>query len=233
MPTFVVTFNGETTTFGPEHVTDDGWEYRIEGSGDTGVKWLWTWSGSPLEHADGRRWGDWTEGRYIPVDRKHHVPVGIQYYGDPVDLRRIAVIGLETAPGDMPTHGVRARYRGGVGLNVYNEGRRQDFVGDITLVADFSESTIGGDMDGWEFRNEGNDGWEALPGLSYTLADTAISGNGFTTSIASCTGCRIEVVDSTVSGKFYGPYADETGGTVQAEFGNGAVGIGAFYTDRD
>ena len=79
VPTFVVTFNGETTTFGPEHVPENRTSYRIEGPGDTDVKRLVTWWGTPLEHADGRYWGDWTEGRFVPLDRKHHFPVFLRY----------------------------------------------------------------------------------------------------------------------------------------------------------
>ncbi len=234
-PTFVVTHNEETTTFGPEHLgaqVELPNNYFIEDLGDNNDKWLWTWAGRPLELADGRYWGGWTEGRYIPSDWKHHFPVNIYYNGDPTDLRRIAVIGLETAPGDMPTHDVRARYSGRVSMQTFpaDSGPFRDFLGDIALIAHFSEGTIGGFSDNWRVWNEG---WQDLPALSYTLADAPINGNGFTTSVASCAGCDVQVVDSTVAGKFYGPYADEAGGTIQAEFSDGAVAIGAFYTDQD
>ena len=150
VPTFVVTYNGETATFGPEQWEaneDTPRSYFVEGQGDTDEKWLWTPLGSPLETADGRYWGDWTEGRYIPLEWKYHVAVALHYGGDPASMRRNAVIGLETAPGDMPTHGIRARYRGRAYVATYNDGERQDYRGDVTLFADFSEGTIGGVMD--------------------------------------------------------------------------------------
>ena len=236
VPTFVVTYNDETTTFGPEHAPDNE-NYAIEGP-EIDDKYLWTWAGYPLDHASGFEWGDWTEnGRYNPLNRKYHIPVGLYYDGDPVDQRRIAVIGLETAPGDMPTHSIRALYDGSVRLDVYptdGDPERSRFTADITLIADFSENTIGGVMDNWENRDEDED----LSGVSYAVTSTTISGNGFMTSMApspTCTGC-VEVVDSTVAGKFYGPYADETGGTIQGEFRDGSenlVGVGVFYTSRD
>ena len=242
VPTFVVMYNEETTTFGPEHWDSDDYpnEYSIEGpDGTDDIKNLWTYGGSVLEHADGRYWGDWTEGRFIPVDRKYHVPIGIWYDGDPVGLRRVAVIGLETAPGDMPTHDIRARYRGRVRFDTFSanrsDGPRRDFQGDVTFFADFSERTIGGVMDDWRIWNRENNRWEDLSGVSYTVAEAAISGNGFTTTMApdpTCMEC-VGIVDSTVAGKFYGPYADETGGTIQAELSDGTVGAGVFYTDQD
>ena len=248
MPTFVVTYSGETTTFGPEHWAPN--TYFNEGSGDTDYKALWSYGGNLLEHADGRYWGDWTEGRYIPMDWKYHVPVTIYFGGDEADQDLFAVIGLETAPGDMPTHDVRARYRGGAWLDVPatgGNGETQHLDGDVTLIADFSEGTIEGTLDDFRTRivslnlsaDRGNrvvyGPWEGRPGLSYTVAATAISGNGFTTSMApgpDCSGC-VGIVDSTVSGKFYGPYAEETGGTIQAEFSDGTVGAGVFYTNQN
>ena len=234
VPTFVVTYNDETTTFGPEHAPDNE-NYEIEGDQERS---LWTWDGYPLDHASGFDWGDWTEDNdYDPRNRKYHVPVAIDYDADPTDLQRYAVIGLETVPGDMPTHGVRALYEGRVYMNVYptdGTNPRIRHRADIELTADFSKNTVDGVMENWEDRNDN----ESLPGLSYTVTAATISGNGFTTSMApspTCTGC-MEVVDSTLAGKFYGPYADETGGTIQGEFKDGdedLVGIGVFYTNRD
>ena len=233
VPTFVVTYNDETTTFGPEHAPDNE-NYEIEGDQE---RLLWTQDGYPLDLASGFDWGDWTEDdSYNPQRRKYHVPVGLYYDGDPTNLRRFAVIGLETAPGDMPTHGVRALYEGRVRMDVYptNADSRDRYSADITLIADFSKNTVDGVMDDWEYRSSD----ESLPGVSYTVAAATISGNGFTTSMApspTCTGC-MEVVGSTVAGKFYGPYADETGGTIQGSFRDGdeeLVGIGVFYTSRD
>ena len=241
VPTFVVTQNGETTTFGPEHAPENE-NYRVVIPGDDNDIWLWTWAGYPRDHANGFDWGDWTEeGRYNPLNRKYHIPVGMYRRGDPTDQRRYAVIGLETAPGDMPTHDVRALYDGNVRMDVYlkdgvgiESDDRTRYDADITLTADFSEGTIGGVMDNWESRDDDDD----LSAVSYMLTPASITGNGYTTSMAaspSCTGCA-EVVDSTIAGKFYGPFADETGGTIQAEFRDGgteSVGIGIFYTSRD
>ena len=241
MPTFVVTHGGETTTFGPEHAPDNE-NYSIEGPGDSDDKFLWTWAGYPIEHAWGFDWISEEEGLGEPLNQKYHIPVGIYYSrGDQglADLRRYTVIGLETAPGDMPTNSVRAVYEGSVRIDSYPEDGARDrerFDADITLTADFSANTIGGVMDNWENRDLDED----LSAISFMLTPAAITGNGFTTSMApsvACTECP-EVVSSTVAGKFYGPSASETGGTIQARIRNEAgisdnIAVGIFYSSQD
>ncbi len=238
MPTFVVTLDGGATTFGPEHAYGNG-NYRIHTGEERRERWLWTWDGSPLEHAAGYR-GDFTDGNvFVPGDRpksrKHHIPVGLYYSGDPTDVRRAAVIGLETAPGDMPTRG-RARYSGSVRLDIYpvDGGERTYLSSDITLTADFSGNTIGGTMDSWENRTDPDDD---LSGVSYVVTPAALTGNAFTTTLArgpSCPDCP-EVISSTVTGKLYGPAAQEMGGTIQfrSRGEEDRIGIGVFYTDRE
>ncbi len=245
MPTFAVTLDGGTTTFGPEHAYDNNGNYRLHTGEERRERWLWTWDGSSLEHAGGYE-GDFTDGNvFVPGDRpksrKHHIPIGLYYSGDPTDVRRAAVIGLETAPGDMPTRG-RARYSGSVRLDTYpvdggypvDDGERTNLSSDITLTADFSGNTIGGTMDGWENRTDPDDD---LSDVSYVLTPAALTGNAFTTTLArgpSCPDCP-EVISSTVTGKLYGPAAQEMGGTIQfrSRGEEDRIGIGVFYTDRE
>ncbi len=240
VPTFVVTLGGEATTFGPEHAPEDE-HYSIEGPGDSDDKFLWTWAGYPIDHASGFDWGDWIEeGKRNPLKRQFHIPVGIYYSrGDQglADLRRYAVIGLETPPGDMPS--VEAVYEGSVRIDSYPEDGARDrerFDADITLTADFSANTIGGVMDNWENRDADED----LSAISFMLTPATITGNGFSTSMApsaACTECP-EIVSSTVAGKFYGPAASETGGTIQARIRGEAgssdnIAVGVFYSSQD
>ena len=251
-PTVVVTLDGgEAVTFGPEHARDrgDGYapgtgNYHIPNEdGRGGVfagdqrKWLWMWDGYPLDHANNFDWGDWLDGEFDPRPRKYHIALRYYQNGYPTDMRRVAVIGLETAPSDMPTHDVRALYKGQVRLETYptNGGDRTgDYDAEIDLVADFSRNSIHGTMHDWE-----NDG-EDLPGLIYSVAPATITGNGYTTWMQphdDCTRCApLNQSTSTVAGKFYGPYAAETGGTITVAFEgeNGPeIGTGIFYTDRD
>ena len=243
VPTFVVAHGGETNTFGPEHAPDNE-NYAIEGPGDSDDKFLWTWAGYPLDHASGFDWGDWIEeGQRNPLDYKYHIPVGIYYSrGDQglADLRRYAVIGLETAPGDMPTHDVSAVYDGIVRMDLYpldGESDRTRLDASITLTANFSESTIGGVIDNWINRDDDSDD---LSEVSYMLTPTTIAGNGYTTSMArsaACPDCP-ELVSSTVAGKFYGPAGSETGGTIQAQFrgddeSSDDIAVGIFYTNQN
>ena len=59
-------------------------------------------------------------------------------------------------------------------------------------------------MDDWQnWDDDGDD----LAGVSCKVADVAISGNGITTSMAPSPTCKgsVEVVDSTIAGRSYGP----------------------------
>ena len=68
------------------------------------------------------------------------------------------------------------------------------------------------------------------------IPEAAIDGSGFTGTLAPAAGCD-RITSSTVNGGFYGPYADEAGGTIQGEFtradGSEEIGIGIFYTNRE
>lgn len=239
VPTFVVEQNDETTTFGPENNRNQN--YQIVNPGENNDLWLWTWAGSPIDHAN-RFYRSSITGQLKVLSRKHHIPVGMYREGDPADQRRFAVIGLETSPNDIPSHDIQARFRGGVRLELYlKDGTgivnndRLRFNSDITLTANFSESTIQGVMDNWENQDNRS---QDLSAYSYMLKKADIAGNGFTTTMLpsqNCMNCP-EVLDSTINGKFYGPFADETGGTIQGEFRNDGseyVGIGIFYTSQD
>lgn len=237
MPTFVLTQNDETTTFGPENVQNQS--YQIVNSGENNDLWLWTSEGSPIEHANGFKVDSDTD-QLNPLFIKHHIPVRMYRQGDPADHRSFAVIGLETSPNDMPSHDIRALFRGHFRLDLFpkegtsvgNNDRTRYYSG-ITLTANFSESTIQGIMDNWLNQDDRS---EDLSAYSYMLNKTNITGNGFTTTMSpsqNCMSCP-EVLASTIDGKFYGPFADEIGGTIKGEFrreGSEYVGIGTFSTN--
>lgn len=130
-PTVVVALDGGgPVTFMPEHAGDRNWRFPgtgnhhipnespdDDGNGEADArKWFWTWDGYPLDHANGFDWEGRADGKLYPKERKHHVALGYFATGEPEDMRRLAVIGLHTAPDDMPTHSVRAVYEGSPGL---------------------------------------------------------------------------------------------------------------------
>ena len=69
------------------------------------------------------------------------------------------------------------------------------------------------------------------------IPETDITGNGFAGTLAegaNCVGCA-EDITATVNGGFYGPYAEEAGGTIRGTYTDGGVDhviAGIFYANR-
>jgi len=244
VPTVAVERAGTTTMFGPEHARE-GENYRIDPSAANAQdrKNLWTWAGYPLDHANGFHSED---GPREPLRRKHHIPIGFWYDTPTTDPLRNAVIGLQTAPGDMPTHAVPAFYEGSARLEAWNKDDgsiRSRFRSDLRLEADFADNTLTGMLDDWrvqEIRGDNEGDYERRDGIAYVIPETSITGNGFMGELAPAAGCTAcsQIIASTVAGTFYGPYAQETGGTIQGELKGedgdpDEVMIGIFYTERE
>ena len=232
IPTVKVTHRGESTTFWPETYGERN--YRIEDPSapeHLNEKFFWTWDGTTVEHADGQ-YDDGT-----PINHKYHTPISFYFDGAPNQFERTAVIGLATPPGNRPTSGT-ASYTGQTKLVVYDkdaanvEEPRRRFGTDLVLTADFSDMSISGEMDNW--RREDRDD-RPLPDLSHILKETTITATGFTTTVEAAPDCPrcAGIVDSAVTGTFYGPEANEAGGTIQLENTEGDILTGIFYTTQD
>ena len=233
--TVAVTHRGETTTFTPDTMGRTG--YRVHDPSapeniDAKVFWAYGgWLSRGFGTADGT------------PDTEYHVPVEFWFDGtpdDPTNMNRLAVIGLETRPGDMPG-GTVAEYRGEVRMEVRPKeapGGWTRYRSDIGLTADFSKDTVSGNMNNWRVWSIDGDGQveeEPLAGLSYRLVDAPVTDSGFTTTMAAdCAVCP-RIVSSEVMGAFYGPAADEAGGTIEVEFDDGAsprIGVGVFSSSK-
>ena len=235
--TVAVTHRGETTTFTPDTMGRTG--YRVHDPSapeniDAKVFWAYGgWLSRGFGTADGT------------PDTEYHVPVEFWFDGtpdDPTNMNRLAVIGLETRPGDMPG-GTVAEYRGEVRMEVRPKeapGGWTRYRSDIGLTADFSKGTVSGEMDNlarWSIDGDGQVEEEPLAGLSYRLVDAPVTDSGFTTEMApgaDCADC-LDIVSSEVIGAFYGPAADEAGGTIEVEFDDGAsprIGAGVFSSSK-
>ena len=235
-PTVAVTWNGDTVTFGPEHTPrpDVSVEYQIHCSRDTtpsqcgetrGKGWanylLWTWTGGFARHADGS------------APYEYHIPFSTVISRPTEDAGHdhylSAVIGSET-PADAPPSGT-ATYRGGADIRLFPPengwGDDERFHSDLTLTAHFSGNTVSGVMDNWYSGDNRDDDHS---GLSYTVTSAPIAGNGFTATMepaAGCEGCW-PIESSTLAGTFYGPSAEEAGGTIRLEIGEGGDRAGHF-----
>ena len=221
--TIVVTHSGTTTIFTPADYGE--LSYYING------KNFWAYGGwmEKFSSADG------------PTDTKYHIPVELWF--DVPNMNRLAVIGLETPSAAMPT-GDTAIYEGTTRMEV----RPKDFPGewtryrsDIELTADFSDRSISGVMEAWRTWSitDGNYMEAYLEDRSYDLMKAPITNTGFTTTLAhsdECVDCP-EIVFSSITGTFYGPEANEAGGTFEVEFDDSQtkyneIGTGVFYTSQ-
>jgi len=244
-PTVAIAWEGETVTFEPEHTLNPGFDvdYHIDCSGDptptqcTDAQkgWanylLWAWGGDFDDYADGSAFYE----HHIPFNAIFPRPV--QNGGRNTYLS--AVIGSETPAGALPS--AAAEYSGGAGVRFFPPDRWEGhelFLSDLTLTAEFSGNTVSGVMDNWRSWNDGDADYS---GLVYTVNSAPIAGNGFTATMApaaDCEGCW-PIESSTLAGTFYGPSAEEAGGTIRAVIGDGGgdragwIGSGVFHSKAE
>ena len=242
VPTVELTRGDDVMTFGPEHAPD-GENYRVPRSAEDAQdnRNLWMWAGYPIEHANGYEVHD--NGEREAQSRKHLVPLGFWINTEEADPLRNAVIGLHTRPADMPTHSIPAFYEGWAFLESWqadNGANHSRFRGELRLEADFDGGTISGtlhDVHEEVIRGDDESGYQPREGLAFVIPETAIDGNGFAGTLEAsngCVGCPQDM-SATVNGGFYGPYAKESGGTIQGGFtrdGVEEVAVGIFYSDQ-
>ena len=125
---------------------------------------------------------------------------------------------------DIPTAGT-AMYAGRMGADEWTPANpsfstRNRWRGDLNLTADFSASTVGGEINRLE-RLAANGQWEEAPGalmldsgrIQGNALSATLTGNGFT---------------GDASGGFFGPAAAEVGGVVRATHTSGNLLNGWF-----
>jgi hypothetical protein len=155
------------------------------------------------------------------------------------------VLGLETDPAGLPRLG-SATYEGpyaAYGVIQFNGFYDGDFSaeGDITLVVDFSDEEVRGEVNVL-FTDFGID---SSQNATWDIVNGDLNGNRFDgelvvmDSLYSCVGGCVE--NSTFEGRLYGPEHEEAAGTSiidgATSFGSGSVlelqGVGGFVGERD
>ncbi|MEA1915224.1 MAG: transferrin-binding protein-like solute binding protein, partial [Campylobacterota bacterium] len=151
-----------------------------------------------LGNNDYTTWGTWTisQGNEI-LDYNHWIS------------------GDTTASDDLPGTGT-VTYNGSVHGSVYDAGYRE-IDGTSSVTANFSDNTMSGTLH-MKYQDSGSSFVQAhLNDTTITRASSSFSGelvNGAT------------ITDGTISGKFYGPNAEEIGGDWElTKDGNRATGI--------
>ena len=143
------------------------------------------------------------------------------------------VYGDETYAQDMPENGI-VKYRGKA--NGYSgpssvADDMEFYEADVTLTADFESSTIHGSISAPEYFESETTGTFGL-----NIDETSITGNTFTTTLsvdtATCTTACPTISSSEVEGTFFGPSAEDVGGTYnltgETADGEGYLDVGNF-----
>lgn len=132
-----------------------------------------------------------------------------------------ASFGSRTARENMPGAGTAATYNGsGLGVAKLSDGKLYNTLSDVTVeTTDFTTVSISS-ANTRKFDLE-TAVWSSESGLDYT-GTGSVSGNGFVANISGTD------TSGTANGKFYGPRAEEVGGTFRATGSGGVVHAGAF-----
>ena len=160
------------------------------------------------------------------------------------DVRGYAVVGTETqgsALASLPsaTYSGRARIDTYPAAGFVNSATSRSIVhGNLSMAADFGAATIFGSIG----NLDGNGPGQANAPIAGSIAmdQTAITGNGFAGSLspdaAFLAATGVSGVNGSYAGTFYGPSADQVGGTMSltgTQNGQAINGIGFFRGDQN
>ncbi len=145
----------------------------------------------------------------------------------------IFVHGLQTDADNLPSE--PATYLGRAWIDSWENccvgySARQSTKGNLSLTADFGESTISGLIDEIEHRFHSRNSFESFPDASAVISEGTIDGNLFNANLQG-TG-SIGGVSGQLSGAFYGPAAQEVGGVIKSTTTD-SVGVGWFGGSRE
>ena len=196
------------------------------------------------KEADAQRYYLWSPvGSFFGASEYDHFDVAgwtaIRYSDDgsgatEYATRNFAVYGARTEAANLPAG--EASYAGRMAGEIWqadnpNRSTRTFVRGDLSLTADFDESTVTGTIDGME---------TATPGQSYqaisdelTISGGSITDSTFTAGLTG-TGGEDSRFEGDVDGQFFGPDAKEVGGVLEATHsGDSTILTGWFGGKRD
>ena len=207
--TYVVEGKERMVSFTPADFTEWGGFEREQDDG--GYSW---WSHT-------RRFeGDWNY-RYMDA----HTFVR---WGEGPNTRHFISYGARTDASSLPAGS--ATYAGGMSAENFNQGdpslasSRIRMRGDLTLTANFDESTLEGTISGIGVRRHGEDSYSSLPDTThFAIGSGRITDGRFSATLTGTdTNAAAPLRDSVrgfqgdVLGEFYGPAAEEVGGVLSA-----------------
>ena len=207
-----LTIGGQTFSFSSADVTDDGYGFQLP-DGSAGI---WTWSADSMAAA------------LDPAYPDHQLV--FDYYADFSEsggVNGFAVIGTEAAVAalaNLPTATfsgyTRIRLAPQTGFTNWDNSV-SEAEGDVSLTANFGSGTVSGAITNIggraPFTEDPDRTWTALDG-EVTMAEAAITGNGFTGGLSgdAAFNANVGTLDpgSSYSGTFFGENADEVAGGI-------------------
>lgn len=140
-------------------------------------------------------------------------------------------VGQWTPAANVPTTGTASYSGSTVGLLVQPSGGYV-LSGDASLTANFAAMTVAGSLTNMKAINNGTGVSSAWDNMAMSAN---ISGNGYNGSIASSSTSTLTpgALNGAVSGHFYGPHAEETGGTWWATDGSSTAAVGSFGAKKN
>lgn len=229
-----LTVNGVEQVFTSADLSSDNYGYQINDSKNSKFVSLWAWDGNSMaDQINGTN----SYGKY-----SHVWEYFTNQLGDPKqETSGFAVLGTETKPAElagMPTATYsgysRSKMRQATGY--MSEAANASVMGSaVSMTADFGAGTVSGALTNIRTRPKSSSTWTTVPG-SISMDAASISGNGFAGTLTpdptfKNTIGNPSISNGTYAGTFFGPAAEEVGGTLSAEGSGsgGAFNLNGFY----
>ena len=215
--TYVIDGRESSVHFGANDRGDE-YSYNVNRGPGGSDHYLWSWTDSMWADPADRTSGS-SEFDYLDIN-------GWAVYTPGDGFRVISTYGPRTRAAAMPAGS--ATYEGRLAANIWDGDDLDwpsgvtDVGGDLTLEADFDQSTISGRIDGIYVRPE-NSGDRVLLGESNSLdiSNGRIVGSwfdadwaGVDTDAGSAPEVSMRGFEGTLEGEFFGPNAEEAGGVI-------------------
>ena len=215
--TYVIDGRESSVHFGANDRGDE-YSYNVNSGPGGSDHYLWSWTDSMWADPADRTSGS-SEFDYVDINGWAIYPPGDGFRG-------ISTYGPRTRAAAMPAGS--ATYEGRLAANIWDGDNLDwpsgvtDVGGDLTLEADFDQSTISGRIDGIYVRPE-NSGDRVSLGESNSLdiSNGRIVGSwfdadwtGVDTDAGSALENSVRGFAGTMEGEFFGPNAEEAGGVI-------------------
>ncbi len=221
--TYVIDGRESQVEFAADDWSDANYAYNVNRGPGGNNHYLWSYTDSMYPDPDDRTTADRTSGSsefdYVDINGWAIYPPGDGFRG-------ISTYGPRTRAADMPTGS--ATYEGRLAANIWDGDDLSypsgitDVSGNLTLEADFDQSTISGRIDGIGVRPQ-NSGDRLSLGESNSLdiSNGRIVGSwfdadwiGVDTNAGSAPEGSMRGFAGTMEGEFFGPGAEEVGGVL-------------------